>query len=237
MPLREWAKKHINKKEPKELAEEKNDSPQVQIVRSDTMGVARLQIPETGTSHERGNLYGPSPILTPSPKSPKPNRLSRLGARHRSTSQNSLPDWIPPDESDPNAERDWEARATKLAKLRPTSMTASQEGLADLVKLSIKDEGKPVVSSDGHLLPDSHETGWAPANIVDGLTSDEALQEAIRLHEAGGIKHAICHLTVELAKATVLFKKIAEQPVNNDNRVLGQLLYGLALRYNLLESN
>lgn len=36
---------------------------------------------------------------------------------------------------------------------------------------------------------------------------------------------------LELPKATVLFKKIAEQRVDNDNRVLGQLLYGLALRY------
>ena len=224
-----------HKKESKEQVGEQNDSPPVQVFRSDTMGITPLQIPETGTSYEKGNLYASSPLLTPSPKSPKPNRLSRLGARHRSTSQNSLPDWIPPDESDPNAERDWEARATKLAKLRPTSMTASHEDLADLAKLSVKDENKPVISSDGHLLPDNKETGWTPANIVDGLTSDEALQEAIRLHEAGGIKHARCHLTVELEKATVLFKKIAEQPVNNDNRVLGQLLYGLALRYDPLE--
>jgi hypothetical protein len=34
----------------------------------------------------------------------------------------------------------------------------------------------------------------------------------------------------------VLFRKIAEQPVNNENRVLGQLLYGLALRYNVFEN-
>ena len=34
-----------------------------------------------------------------------------------------------------------------------------------------------------------------------------------------------------MEKATNLFKKIAEQPKFNDNQVLGQLLYGLALRY------
>jgi len=38
-------------------------------------------------------------------------------------------------------------------------------------------------------------------------------------------------LIAELEKATDLFKKIAEQPKFNDNQVLGQLLYGLALRY------
>lgn len=38
-------------------------------------------------------------------------------------------------------------------------------------------------------------------------------------------------LISELEKATMLFKKIAEQPGNDDNRVIGQVLYGLALRY------
>src|SRR6266496_6235028 len=151
MPLREWAKKHIYKKESKEP--EGSAPPPVQLFRSDTMGITPLEIPKAGSSYEKGNLYPPSPILTPSPKSPKANRLSLLGARHRSTSQNSLPDWTPPDESDPNAERDWEVRATKLAKLRPTSMTASNENLAELAKLSVKDESKPIASSDGHLLP------------------------------------------------------------------------------------
>jgi hypothetical protein len=192
MPLREWAKKHIHKKESNEEIGKEHDTSPVRIVRSDTMGITPLQIPETSTSHEKGNLYVSSPMLTASPRSPKPNRLSRVGARHRSTSQNSLPDWNPPDESDPNAERDWEVRATKLAKLRPSSMSASQEDLANLAKLSVKDEAKPLISSDGHLLPDDKATGWAPVNIVDGLTSDEALQEAIRLHEAGGLNHPRC---------------------------------------------
>jgi hypothetical protein len=35
---------------------------------------------------------------------------------------------------------------------------------------------------------------------------------------------------VDLAKATAMFRKIAELPVKDENRVLGQLLYGLALR-------
>ena len=202
MPFREWTKKHIHKKESKEPVDsETNGPPSVQLFRSDTMGITPLEIPETGRSYDKGNLYPSSPTLTPSPKSPKANRLSRLGARHRSTSQNSLQDWTPPDESDPNAERDWEVRATKLAKLRPTSMTASHENLAELVKLSVKDESKPIVSSDGRLLPENKETGWTPTNIVDGLTSDEALQEAIRLHEAGGIIDPKCLLTSRIGES------------------------------------
>jgi hypothetical protein len=38
-------------------------------------------------------------------------------------------------------------------------------------------------------------------------------------------------MITELEKATLIFRKLAERPDNNDNQVLGQLLYGLALRY------
>jgi hypothetical protein len=188
MPLREWAKKHIHKKDSKVHNEptvsDKNDPPEFKVFRSDTLGITPLQIPDAGYTVEKGGLTSSSPGGI-TPKSPKGNRLSLLGARHRSSSQVSLPDWDPPDDSDPNAERDWEVRATKLAKLRPNSMNASREDLADLAKLSVKDD-LPKTSSDGRLLPKEGETGWAPLNIIDGMPSDEALQEAIRLHEAGG---------------------------------------------------
>jgi len=201
MPLRQWAKKHLPKKKPKE-DEESTDSETgsppsspppggLKVYRSDTLGITPLDIPETGTSTEKGTLTA-SPV-SPSPKSPKFS-LAKLGARHRSTSQNSLPDWSPPDESDPNAERHWEERATKLAKLRPTSMTASSENLASLQKLAIRDDAipqKPLsVPGDGKL---QGSTGWAPVKMIDGMTSDEALQEAIRLHEAGGINRDLRH--------------------------------------------
>lgn len=35
----------------------------------------------------------------------------------------------------------------------------------------------------------------------------------------------------------MLFRRIAEQPANDQNRVLGQVLYGLALRYPSLQIN
>jgi hypothetical protein len=183
MPLREWAKKHIHKKESNEKLDARNEGvPSFTVVRSDTMGVTPLQIPTETSPSEKGGL-SVSPY-SPSPKSPRsPNRLSRL--THRSTSQTSLPEWTPPDEADPNAERDWEARATSLAKLRPGSMSQSNEDLAALAKLSVRDDGaKAPQSADGRLLPQG--SSWVPADTVDGLTSDDALQEAIRLHESGG---------------------------------------------------
>lgn len=195
MPLREWAKKHLPKKKQKD-DEESTDSERetppsspppggLKVYRTDTLGITPLQIPDTGTSAEKGTLTA-SPI-SPSPKSARFS-LAKLGARHRSASQNSLPDWSPPDESDPDAERHWEERATKLAKLRPISMTASSEKLASLEKLAIKDDPIPqrTPSEHGDVEPQG-STGWTPLKIIDGMTSDDALQEAIRLHEAGGI--------------------------------------------------
>ena len=226
MPLRDWAKKHLQKKDPEkespapEIAEPAQEQ-EFKVFRSDSIGVTTLVIPTEG--NESGGLKSPV-IRSPSPipagaSATKKSLLPKLG-HHRNHSQNSLEDWQEPDASNPNAERDWEARATKLAKLRPTSLTSSQEDLANLATLSIKDDSRPSTSADGHLLP---EQSNAPA-IVDGLNSDDALQEAIRLHETG-----------ELEKATAMFKKIAEQPINDESRVLAQLLYGLSLRYVCLE--
>ncbi len=73
-----------------------------------------------------------------------------------------------------------------MAKLRPVSMSQSNEDLAALAKLSVRDDGaKAAQSADGRLLPEG--PSWVPTDTVDGLTSDDALQEAIRLHESGGI--------------------------------------------------
>jgi hypothetical protein len=177
MPL--WSKKH--KKDSKEKVEVDSNDPALLVFRSDTLGIEPIKIPSAlPPVSEKAGRDTPSP----SPVSPsKTSRLSRLGIHHRSGSQNSLPNWTPPDESDPNAERDWEARATKLAKLRPMSMQSSQHDLADLAKLSVKDTP---VTNVGRSSPDSQGSGWSSMNTVDGMTSDDALQEAIRLHEAGG---------------------------------------------------
>ena len=192
MPLKEWAKKHIHRKGPTDSIEpETNEVPSFKVYRSDSLGTPSVQIPEAPQRQSKmGVLDTSSPVISEKQDkhSSKPNRLSLLGARHRSSSQNSLPDWTPPDESDPNAERDWEARATRLARMRPISLSASHEDLADLTKLSVKDDGPSAMrkSEDGLLLP-QRSGGWAPVDTVDGMSSDDALQQAIRLHESGGV--------------------------------------------------
>ena len=229
MPLRGWPKKSLRKAkdaekespETRDIAESVQE-PGFKIYRSDTLGATPLIIPAErsdsgGLKSPSVRSRSPSPV-PPSASSTKKSLLPRLG-HHRNNSQNSLADWDEPDASDPNADRDWEARATQLAKLRPTSLTSSQGDLVNLSALSIKEDSQPSTSADGRPLPEQ----TPPSLVVDGMNIDEALQEAIRLHEAG-----------ELEKATAMFKKIAEQPVNSENRVLGQLLYGLALRYELL---
>jgi len=177
MPLREWAKKHIKKD-----SEEKNTDyerpPSFQIYRSDTKEITPLHIPDGPAIYQSGSLSAQS-LSSPN----KTKRFSLLGVRARSSSQNSLPDWTPPDESDPNAERDWEQRATRLAKLRPTSLTSSQEELASLAKLSINEKPVAAQSLDGHLLPQVQNS--VPTGMIRGISSEDALQEAIQLHEDG----------------------------------------------------
>ena len=178
MPFREWAKKHI-KNGTEEKGVDYTPPPSVQITRSDTTQITPLQIPDAPVKHERGSLSA-----RPASSSKKDKRFTLLGMRHRSSSQNSLPDWNPPSESDPNAERDWEERATKLAKLRPNSLSASHEDLTKLANLSLAEEKqKAAQSADGHLLPEAE--GSESIGIIRGMSSEQALQEAIRLHEEG----------------------------------------------------
>jgi hypothetical protein len=59
-----------------------------------------------------------------------------------------------------------------------------------LQKLAIRDDPSPqkTPSEHGVAEPTEVSTGWASVKVIDGMTSDEALQEAIRLHEAGGTR-------------------------------------------------
>jgi hypothetical protein len=216
MSLREWAKKHIHKGESKEDAPLQNPpGPTFKVYRTDSMGITPLRIPDNGSSQGNDGLNTPSPVpsplpsRSPSPKSPKGRRLSKLGVHRHSPSQVSLPDWVPPNESDPNAERDWEARATKLARVRPTSMSASYEDLADLARLSVKEETpiRPSTSPDGYLLPKNEGYEWGSTGTLDGMTSDEALQEAIRLHETGGIDDFVRFLIFRAGKSNGALQK------------------------------
>jgi len=177
MPFRELGKKHRKK----DVEDKEDVGPSFQIHQSDSKRIPPIQIPEFPPVSQGGSL---SARPEPSPKQKK--RFSLLDMRHRSSSQNSLPDWNPPDESDPNAERDWEARATKLAKLRPKSLTTSSEGLDDLAKLSVS--AGPVrapQSADGHLLPREDRDSEIVARNVRDVYLNKALPTTARFHEDG----------------------------------------------------
>jgi hypothetical protein len=96
----------------------------------------------------------------------------------------------------------WEQRATILAREnernRSAPATPVREDMPDLGALGL---GK------------GNEGG-----IVSSKNTDDNIQEAIRLHEAG-----------ELVKATRMFGRLADP--NGENNALSQVLYGLALRW------
>jgi len=139
---------------------------------------------DSSSSSELDNIEkGATPPRSPSPSAKSLDKLKRLSGlgRNRSSSQTSLPYWTPLDDSDPIAESSWEARATKFnfARLRLPSL----KGLG----ITKSPPGREVTSADGHLLPEpGTKIGCAPAAVVEGMSADDALQEAIRLHESGG---------------------------------------------------
>lgn len=124
-------------------------------------------------------------------------------SRASSTSSMNLPPDLPNITDDYNAPADdkeakWEQRATLLAQGSPLPKSAI-------------DEGPPQLHLT-HLEPPRPVTRQRSASDVK---SDETIQEAIRLHEAG-----------ELEQSTQMFGRLAER-----GNVLSQVLYGLALRH------
>jgi hypothetical protein len=95
----------------------------------------------------------------------------------------------------------WEQRATILAKEneknRSRPGTPVRDDLPDIGALNLMD-GKQ-------------------QNVVSSKSTDDTIQEAIRLHEAG-----------QLEQATQMFGRLADP--QGENNALSQVLYGLALR-------
>lgn len=111
------------------------------------------------------------------------------------------------EEGGDGVESQWEKRATILAKQNEVSRSrpgtpagGSTTDLGSFSDMSIS--GKPA----------HHES------VVATKQTDDNIQEAIRLHEAG-----------ELEKSTGMFGRLADP--DGDNNALSQVLYGLALRY------
>jgi hypothetical protein len=129
-------------------------------------------------------------------------RLSeRLGLRKQESSAvvpEDLPDIQDGQDGDGDA---WEQRATILAreneKSRSRPATPVNDDVPDVGDLKLA-EGKE-------------------GGIVASKSTDDNIQEAIRLHEAG-----------ELKEATRMFGRLADP--NGENNALSQVLYALALR-------
>ena len=161
----------------------------------------------SGGSH----LSSPQPLQQPGTK----RRLSqRLHLSRQPEASGSVPQNLPeivvqadPQDKD-SAESQWEKRATILA------------GQNELARSGLPSPGSPrptspLTSSMAQMSLDGSASSRAP---VSSQQTDQDIQEAIRLHEAG-----------HLEKSTVMFARLADpQGANNP---LSQVLYGLALRH------
>ncbi|MCJ1357957.1 MAG: hypothetical protein MMC33_007954 [Icmadophila ericetorum] len=119
----------------------------------------------------------------------------------------SLPSIDPANQSHEETEAQWEARATLLAKEnfnRPHGIFPGEN---------------PAVFSEktGTLEIETPEGRNRPRRVDDASSNDD-IQEAIRLHESG-----------ELSQSTAMFGRLADP--EGENNVLSQVLYGLALRH------
>jgi hypothetical protein len=148
-------------------------------------------------------------------KSPNSRRLSeRLHLKKAEPTSESVPEDLPDiqlaegEEGRLGAESQWEKRATMLARKNEQSRSRPGTPLGG----STTDLGSFNEMSLSGLGNTRQET------VVSTKQTDDNIQEAIRLHEAG-----------ELETSTGMFGRLADP--NGENNALSQVLYGLALRY------
>ncbi|KAL4803011.1 hypothetical protein BDV18DRAFT_48450 [Aspergillus unguis] len=189
--------------------------------------------PSSSSSHRRSlNPFhrSRSPSESQEPASPRgERRFSHLLRRDRRGSLSSsinLPPDLPQiavnsgDEQDREAQ--WEKRATILAQ------RSSQCGSPSHSPTPSRSPGSENVRFRSHSRSSSHSQ-------INDPQGDVNIQEAIRLHEAGGkavpSPRALHVLTAstDLEQSTSMFGKLADP--NGANNALSQVLYGLALRH------
>lgn len=160
-----------------------------------------------------------SPEIHPEREKKRLSQRLHITPKSRSTSTSSvnLPSDLPTIEDAYNESGDrelkeakWEERATMLATNAPGSSSASPSAAVTPPKSSLADLN---LNTDGNK---SHSSS-RPRSVSDAQ-GDANIQEAIRLHEAGGPEN--------LEAATEMFGQLAEQ-----GNVLSQVLYGLSLRH------
>lgn len=171
--------------------------------------------PQTSSKLSLGRLRkgsNASPSLDPPKEHRRLSQRLHLGSKSRASSTSSVN--VPVDmptitdaysEAGDKEEKEakWEERATLLAMKNVHNRAPT----AEMSQMSISP-----ACADSHQR--SHSRSRSIRSISD-IESDETIQEAIRLHEAG-----------ELTKATEMFGRLAET-----GNVLSQVLYGLSLRH------
>lgn len=232
MPFRDLLKKKEKLEPESSAAEPLPPPPQITFMRSDTHTQEVISLPDfppndsydppgsadgsneghhsrfsrlTGRPRSRSTASNASRSSEASKSKEHPRdsmRLSqRLGLRKQESSAvvpGDLPDIQDGQDGDGDA---WEERATILARenerSRSRPATPVNEDVPDVAGLK---------------LGETKEAG-----IVASKSTDDNIQEAIRLHEAG-----------ELKEATRMFGRLADP--NGENNALSQVLYALALR-------
>jgi hypothetical protein len=232
MPLRDLLKKEKLETET-DSAEALPTPPQITFIRSDTDTQEVISLPDdppnqfydppapadgssdgghrarfsrlTGRSRSQStasNASRSSETSKSKERSRDPRRLSqRLGLRKPESSA-VVPDDLPDIQDGQDGDGDaWEQRATILAreneKSRSRPATPVNEDMPDV-------GGMKLTEAKG-------------GGIVASKNTDDNIQEAIRLHEAGELNHA-----------TRMFGRLADP--NGENNALSQVLYALSLR-------
>lgn len=238
MPLRDHFKKKDNQEADSTSAEALPplSPPQFKFVRSDTYTQEIISLPDhptnefddlpsyaessgqghrsrlsvfTGRSRSQSTASNSSNASRSSEASKSKERSSsskrlsqRLGLRKQEPSSSAVPQDLPDIQDGQDGDGDaWEQRATILA--RENEKNRSRPGTP--VNGDVLDMG-------ALKLTESHGSG-----IVASERTDDNIQEAIRLHEAG-----------QLEDATRMFGRLADP--GGENNALSQVLYALALR-------
>jgi hypothetical protein len=233
MPLRDLLKKKEKLEVETDSAEHLPPPPQITFMRSDTDTQEVISLPDdppnafydpptsadgssdgghrarfsrlTGRSRSQSTASNASRSSETSKSKEHPRdskRLSqRLGLRKKESSAvvpEDLPDIQDGQDGDGDA---WEQRATILARENERSRSRPATPVNEVMP-----------NMAGLKLGEGKESG-----IVASKSTDDNIQEAIRLHEAG-----------ELKEATRMFGRLADP--DGENNALSQVLYALALR-------
>ncbi|RHZ59469.1 hypothetical protein CDV55_102309 [Aspergillus turcosus] len=220
-----------------------NAVPEIKFIRSDTLSYEVINPPShdgdvrdhvqsdllepsrpSSSTHRRSlNIFSRSrsPSDSSEPASPtRPrgeHRLSQLLHRDRrsrsaSSSSVNIPADLPQISDDKFDEQEreaqWEKRATILAQQSPLSGSPAVSCRSSPNTLETKDPGGARSRSSSH-------------SRINDPEGDVNIQEAIRLHEAGG--------KFLLERSTDMFRQLADP--DGANNALSQVLYGLALRH------